>query len=134
MAITADQAFDLADGLRDCSVAIGDHLYANWDTLTPSLRRDLEREEIDLRTFATRVRVRAVGIVLDDVDASVSRLKKATKDATEVITRIKDAKRALEIGTAVVTLAGAIVSENPQAIASALQGLIVALQPPAKDK
>jgi hypothetical protein len=123
MKITANDAFALSESFRHLSVVIGDYRFSNWNDLSPNQRKTLEDNEWTLLTNSSDMITAAVGIIIDDAQYSVSRLIKATKDAETVVKNINAAQNVLEVAAGAIVLGGAVISENPAAIGSALSDL-----------
>jgi hypothetical protein len=69
----------------------------------------------------------AVNITLDDSEKEFKDLQQATDKAKNTVKTLDNIRTVLQVATALVTLAAAIVSENPSAIIGALQGVIKAI-------
>src|ERR1700740_3220355 len=110
--ISANQALQLAKDYNESAHAVGDFRIKNWDRLSPedrlvlgNLGRSLLDHSQDLITYA-------VGKILDDTQASLNVIRKATADANQAIKTINEIKQVITIATALVTLAAAIYTEN----------------------
>lgn len=121
--LTATQARELARKFLDASTAVGNYRFDNWAKLTKEQRSQLEADAWDLLNFSTSFTTSAVGIALDDVEASAQALVEATEAAKRAIERINNVKQAIGIAAALIQLGGAIVSKDPGAIAKALGGV-----------
>ncbi len=116
MKLTSDDAFALAKTFRDLSVGIGDFRFQHWDELTPAQRRTLEDEEWSLLNAASDMATKAVGLVLDETEASVKSIQGATLAAQKAVKTLKAVRKVINIATAAVGLAAAIISKDPGAI------------------
>jgi hypothetical protein len=110
--LSSDDAFELAAGFRQASVALGDYRFAKWEKLKPSERRALEDAEWDLLTLSGSVTTKAVGLVLDETELSLARLQGATATARKAIKDIKRVKKVIKVATALVGLAAAVYSQD----------------------
>ena len=126
--ITTAQALQLAKDYNQSSNDIGDFRLKNWDKLSAEERlvlgnigRTLIDHSQDLVTYA-------VGKILDDTQASLADIRKATADANRTIKTIIEIKKVIAIGAALVTLAAAIYTENPTGIASAVKDVVNAVK------
>ncbi len=117
MKLTSDQAFELSVQLRDISVAVGDILRALWNTLSEQERVDLENKEWSLLNASSDVRTAAVGLVLDETQLNFTQLVSSTASAKLALATLNQIRKALDIATAAVELAAAIVSRDFEAIA-----------------
>ena len=124
MPLTADDAFQLARNFREVAKQVGDTRTGKWDTLTPDQRQTLENEEWDLLSSSMSMRTKAVGIVLEEAKTSLAKIVRVTDHARKAIKTLENVRAAIGIASAVVTLAAAILSKDPQAIAKASQTLI----------
>jgi hypothetical protein len=121
--LTSQEAFELSKCLRDLSVSLGDYRIANWDHLSEKQRRSLEDAEWSLLNASSDARTVAVGLVLDETQLSYAQLLESTSGAKDTLKHLADVGKALNIATAAVLLAGAIVSRDPGAILKTAKGL-----------
>ncbi len=126
MPITKDQARDLGRAFLDLSHALGNYRFDHWGDLTPSQRTQIESSEWSLLNASSDLTTTAVGIELDDMEQDLDALKKATDRALAVVDDLERVKDILSLAAAAVTLGGAIVSQQPAAIATAAKGLLEA--------
>jgi hypothetical protein len=124
MPLTANDAFELARNFREVAKQVGDTRTGKWDTLTPDQRQTLENEEWDLLSSSMSMRTKAVGIVLEEAKTSLAKIVRVTDHARKAIKTLENVREAIGIAAAVVTLAAAILSKDPQAIAKASQTLL----------
>src|SRR6266478_1352294 len=102
--ISSDDALDLAKLFKESAQAIGKYQLDNWDDMTTSQRLSLTDEEYTLLDHSQNLVTYAVGVILDDLQASLDKIKKATADANRAVETIKDIKKVLAIASALVTL------------------------------
>ena len=124
MPLTANDAFELARNFREVAKQVGDTRTGKWDTLTPDQRQTLENEEWDLLSSSMSMRTKAVGIVLEGAKTSLAKIVRVTDHARKAIKTLENVREVISIASAVVTLAAAILSKDPQAIAKASQTLL----------
>ena len=74
---------------------------------------------------------KAVGLVLDETEASVEKIKASTQAAQKVVKTLKVVGKVMKVTTAAVGLAAAIISKVPGAIAKNLKALYDAAAAPA---
>lgn len=117
MALTAQEAFDLSKQFRDFAIALGNYRFANWQSLTTTQRRDIEDEEWSLINASSDMITKAVGLALEESDASVHSIKKSVSKAKKAIKKLQKVKGIIEVAAAVVGLGAAIVSKDPGSIA-----------------
>ena len=121
MKITSEQARDLAQQFHDASTAVGDFRFDHWDELTKSERERLKDAQLTLLNYSTHFITELVGVILDDVQGDLQSLQKVTAKAENALTTIAEVKKAIAVTASLVKLGAAIASENPSAIAGALQ-------------
>ena len=117
MALTAQEAFDLSKQFRELAIALGNHRFANWQTLTPTQRRDLEDEEWSLTNASSDMITKAVGMALDESKSSLKLINKSVKKAKSSIKKLKKVSQIITIAAAAVGLGAAIVSKDLGSIA-----------------
>ena len=121
MTLTSEQALDIARQFHDLSTAVGDYRFGHWDELTKEQRDKLKDAQIMLLNHSSHMVTEAVGLVLDDAQGGLDALTKTTAKAQKVLATIADIKQGIEIVASLVKLSAAIASENPAAIASAVE-------------
>ena len=89
MTLTAQEAFDLSKQFRDLAVTVGDYRFANWQTLTPTQRRNIEDEERSLINASSDMITKAVGLALDESKSSLKAIKKSISKAKSAIKKLK---------------------------------------------
>ncbi len=127
MKLTANEARELSSLFRDVSVALGNYRFANWGNLSQRDREAIEGIEWTLLNYSSDFTTLAVGLTLDETDASLAKIKQATNKAKASIKRIKNIKKVIGVAGAVVKLGAAIVTQNPGVIASAIGDVIKAV-------
>ena len=132
MSLTANEARDLARRFHELANALGSYRFDNWNGLKPAERQKLESDEWTLLNQSVDLVNYAIGITLDDAEANLAELAKATGRAKNAIKKIKTVRRVIEIGTAAVVFGAAIISRSPSAIGTALGKLNDATSPPKK--
>ena len=117
MQLTSEEARDLSQGFRGLSVALGDLRFSHWDELSAVQRQSIESLEWALLNASSDMITAAVGLALDETEVSFQQLQDSTARARGALQSLKTVQTVLNIATAAVGLAGAIVSRNPGAIA-----------------
>ena len=117
MALTAQEAFDLSKQFRDFAIALGNYRFTNWQSLTPTQRRDIEDKEWSLINASSDMITKAVGLALEESEASVHSIKKSVSKAKKAIKKLEKVKGIIEVASAMVGLGAAIVSKDPGSIA-----------------
>jgi hypothetical protein len=129
MRLSSDEAYGLSKAFRELAVALGDYRYARWDELTPAQRKALEDEEWSLLNHSSDLVTKAVGLTLDEADASLAKLQNSTGKARSAVKTLKTVKQVIEMATAAVGLAAAIVSKDIGAIGKNAKALFDAATP-----
>lgn len=124
---SADQARQLSRWFHDLSVELGNYRFDHWNDLSPTRRKALEDAQWSLLSSSSDMTTLAVNITLDDSEKEFKDLQQATDKAKNTVKTLDNIRTVLQVATALVTLAAAIVSENPSAIIGALQGVIKAI-------
>ena len=117
MALTSADAFNFSRAFRDLSVALGDYRFGNWTTLSEDARRTLEDEEWSLLNASSDMITKAVGLTLAESDPGGRNVQAAAAAAQKAVKTLKDVAKVINVATAAVGLAAAIVAKDPGAIA-----------------
>jgi hypothetical protein len=125
--ITAAQALQLAKIYNESANAIGDFRLKNWDKLSAEDRLALGNTGRALLDHSQDLITYAVGKILDDTQASLDDIRRATAGANRAIKAIDDIKRVISIGAALISLAAAIYTENPSGISDAVKAVVSAV-------
>ncbi len=123
MKLTSEEAFELSRRFRELSVALGNVRFSRWKELSPAQRRTIEDAEWSLLNASSDMITSAVGIVLDETEASFRTLQRSTDKAKRALQTLKTVRRVINVAIAAVGLAAAIVSRDPGAIAKNAKGL-----------
>jgi len=125
--LTSQEAFQLSKSFRDLSVSLGDYRFANWDKLKEKQRKDIEDAEWSLLNASADIRTVAVGLVMDETQLSYENLQQTTSDAKEAVAELAVVRKVITIATSAVSLAGAIVSRDFDAIVKTAKKLYDAI-------
>jgi hypothetical protein len=117
MALTAEDAFELSKQFRDLAINLGNYRFANWNTLTPTQRRDVEDEEWSLLNSSSDMTTKAVGLALEESEVNVQGIKSSVSKAKRAIKKLEKVGEVIRVATAAVGLAAAVVAKDPGAIA-----------------
>jgi hypothetical protein len=117
MQLTSDQALDLSQRFRGISVALRDFRFAQWNALSPAERQAVEGAEWSLLNASSDMITAAVGLTLDETELSFQQLQDSTDRAKGAVQSLKEIQAVIDVATAAVGLAGAIISKSPGAIA-----------------
>lgn len=125
--LTAQEAFLLGKSFRDLSVSLGDYRFENWGQLTDKQRKAIEDAEWSLLNASADIRTVAVGLVLDETQLSYEKLQQTTSDAKTAVGFMENIRKVINVATAAVSLAGAVVSLDFGAIVKTTKGLYDAI-------
>jgi len=128
MQLTSEEARDLSQRFRGLSVTLGDLRFSHWDELSPVQRESMENLEWSLLNASSDMITSAVGLDLDETEVSFQQLQESAAGAGRALQSLKTVQTVLNIATAAVGLAGAIVSRNPGAIAKSVAGVYTAVK------
>jgi hypothetical protein len=117
MPLSAEDAFELSKQFRDLAINLGNYRFANWNTLTPTQRHDIEDEEWSLLNASSDMTTKAVGLSLDESALNVQNLTSSVGKAKRAIKKLEKVSEVIKVATAAVGLAAAIVAKDPGAIA-----------------
>ena len=118
--LSAQQMAELADRLTRISMALFEYRVSHQ--LEPDEERLIrEHGELQLDALANLLRGHVIENVVDEAIWQASDLVDALEDARRTITNIQSVKDAIHAITNVVSLAGALLSRDPQAIVKTLK-------------
>ncbi len=89
MPLNAEDAFDLSKQFRDLGINLGNYRFANWNTLTPTQRRDLEDEEWSLLNASSDMTTKAVGLALEESEINVQNITSSVGKAKRAIKKLE---------------------------------------------
>lgn len=116
MALTFAEACALSQWFRELSIELRNYRTKEWNNLSDDHRQSLEDAEWKLLNTASELRTAAVGLTLDETEASFNKLKESTEQAREAIKTLQTVRKAIDVATAAVGLAAAIASKDVGAI------------------
>lgn len=126
--LTDEQSRDVAQEYMDAANALTKQRVAKFSELSVEERTSMRAAEDRLRNMANMVLDLEITVEVENIQAEIEKIVKATKRGTAAIKKINDVKQALKIATSVIKLGAAAVTGNPSAIASALADLGTAVQ------
>jgi hypothetical protein len=124
--ITSEDALDLARLFKESALGLGQFQLDHWNNLSEGQRRDLTDQEYTLLDHSQNLVTYAVGVMLDEAQASLDDIREATVKANKAIQTVTNIKKVMEIATALITLGAAIYSANPSGIATAVSDVLTA--------
>jgi hypothetical protein len=117
--LSETQALALAKQYRAASVSLRKFRFANEDKLSKAKQDQLKLIEESLRDAARDMTTAAVIIIIDESQTGLAALGAVTNEAIEVLDTIKGIKMVLSVATALLGLAAAIPTGNPEEVFSA---------------
>jgi hypothetical protein len=117
MPLSAEDAFELSKQFRELSINLGNYRFANWNSLTPTQRRDVEDEEWSLLNASSDMITKAVGLALEESDIDIHSIKNSVVKARRAVKKLEKVSDVIKVATAAVGLAAAVVAKDPGAIA-----------------
>jgi len=124
--ITSEDALDLARLFKESALGLGQFQLDHWNNLSEGQRRDLTDQEYTLLDHSQNLVTYAVGVMLDEAQASLDDIREATVKTNQAIQTVTNIKKVMEIATALITLGAAIYSANPSGIATAVSAVLTA--------
>lgn len=121
--LTTDDAFELGQQFRDMARALREWRMKNRARLNRAEWEELDDREILLLNTASSMYTNAVGLILEDSQAALVRLRSSVQNAESAVQRIVIFKQALDLASALVLLAGAVYSGNAAGIPAAIVAL-----------
>ena len=127
--LTRTQMNQLRDAYLDLSSNLGQYRIQNMGDLSISEINRLKDFEHTFSNISQNFNLQSVKLLLgsNDVAQAVTNINDTTKDLNEAVKKLKGIKKLIGIATAAVTLAGAVISGNPQAIGQSIAGVVVAI-------
>ncbi len=110
--LTTDDTFELGNQFRDAATALRDWRMKNRAALNRAQWDELDDREIILLNTASSIYTDAVGLVLNDSQTALARLRSSVQSAKSAVQRIAIFKQALDLASALILLAGAVYSGN----------------------
>jgi hypothetical protein len=122
--LNREQALELAKIFKISALTVGNYTVKHWAELTSSQRERLNSMEWSLFNASEDMINLEAQLALDDLEAVLEKIEKATRAATNAIKKIETTKKAISIAAALLTLASAIMSKSPGAILGALKDIV----------
>ena len=122
--LTSEQVRLLADNLLRMTNALGDYRYENFDRLSEeeNIRiKDLHNQQLE---HVTELYTKSAVLVMDDVENSLNEIAAITQKTLDLYEKLTDVQKILDRATAVLTLAGAVISLDTGKITSSVKDLL----------
>jgi hypothetical protein len=121
--LTAQQANNLANNFLGLARAIGDYRFDNWNTLSKAENQKLGDFQWSILSYGEDILALSTALVMDDVQDSLAQINNVTLEIKETIKSLNQLQKAINVAASIVSLGGAIVSKNPQAIVAGIQSV-----------
>ena len=121
--LNAQQASILANNFLGLGQAIGDYRYENWTTLSKADNQNLGGLQWSILNYGEDVLALSTVLVMNDVADSLSRVDNITTQIKSTIQNLKNVQKVISVVPAIGTFGAAVISKNPQAIGTSLDGL-----------
>ncbi len=121
--LTSKQANELAGNFLGLAQAIGDFRFSNWKELPKEDNQRLGSLQWSILNYGEDILAFSTILVMDEVKASLQKIKDISKDIKENINSIKNIQKGINIAAAIVTLGAAIISKNARSVTDAIDCL-----------
>lgn len=120
--LTAEQAFAIADQYHELTVNLGRYRIANRNDLTRQQQTNLFDYEWTFTNASQDFTFKGVSLLLSsaEVGEAVESIVRTTESLNNSVRTLNDIRKILKVAAAGATLAGAIISGHPIAIAQAV--------------
>ena len=122
--LTSQQANELANHFLGLAQAIGDYRFDNWSALTRAENQKLGSLQWSILNYGEDILVLSTTLTMDEVETSLAQIGAVTQDIKKTIHKLKSIQKAFDLAASVLTLGGAIISKNPEAIESGIKSLV----------
>jgi hypothetical protein len=126
MALTANEAVELALEFHDLSTSVANYRFNNWNTLGSNDRSELEDIQWTLMNYSSDFATVSMVITLAALPGVLQNIKNATQQANNALQTINILTKIITIASAAAVLGASIATDNPNAIGQALGDLITA--------
>ncbi len=123
MALTADDAREIADALLDAYKTIDDYLDKQWETISRADYETLSESGRTLLRISGFITTVAVGLSIDQMEDDAAEIKKVIGDAKQKLEHLNEIGTAIRVAAGMVDVATSIVSRDPRSTFKAVKGL-----------
>ena len=123
MALTADNARDIADQFLDAAKAIDQYLDDNFRGMTRPEYETLSESQKPLLRVSAFMTAVAVGLSIEQMADDAAELVQVIAEAKESLAQLEAVGRGIRIAAGLVDLATAIMAKDPGAIFKAANNL-----------
>lgn len=121
--LTAQQVKELSRHFFSVAQSLTQFREAHWDELTKAEHQRLSRLQWSVYNSSDDLLALSASMALDEVQETLRQINEATQQANQAIEATGNVDRVIGIATRVMQLGGAVVSQSPLAIISALADL-----------
>ena len=126
--LNSQQLIEIAKQLKVIARSINDFQIDNWNNLSTTEFNQLNKTERDILLTIQDLIAQSVIVLAENSEELITKIKEATSRIEISMKQVARINKAIEIATASVFIASAIVSQNPSAISLSLQGLAEVLE------
>jgi nitrogen regulatory protein PII-like uncharacterized protein len=126
--LNSQQLIEVAKQLKVIARSINNFQIDNWDNLSTEEFNRLNKTERDILLTIQDLIAQSVVVLAENSEELIGKIKDATQKIETTLKQIKNINKAIEIATASVFIASAIISQNPSAVSLSLQGLAEVLE------
>lgn len=127
--LTVKQATQIADQLHEIAYAFAGYVISNQKTLAPEQKKQLVNNQQQILKIANQLLDYASDLVFDDIDQQLDALNEVNAIIGQKLKTLADLQKIIEVSTASLLLAEAIISANPKGIAHAAGDIFKAMKP-----
>src|SRR5208337_257710 len=114
--LTSGQAADIANCLRELNGSIEEFRFEPKNQLTDTQKKTLDDLMEQVSDAAQQILAESTTLVMEDVNTSLTTIKKITEQIKKTITSVADVQKVIVITASVLTLGTSILSKDPQSI------------------
>lgn len=123
-ALTSDEAFRIASQLADLAQQVSEYRFGHATQLSADAMAQWRNAEDRLRSISNRYLDLGANIVLDNAADAIDQLTNVTGKLKKTLATLANIEKGLAIAGALLQLATAFGSANPQAIVAAAENVI----------
>lgn len=122
--LTSIQASALSSNFLGLAQAIGDFRYNNWNEIPDTQNQQLGKLQWSILNYGEDILALSTALVMNDVQKSLDTINDITVEIKSTIQQLQNVQKVINVAAAIITFGGAVISKNPSAIKTGLQGVI----------
>lgn len=122
--LTADQVSELAFHFLSLGQSIGNYRKTNMTSLSPADFKMLGEKQLAILDYSDKLFSASVILRMNKVSESLQRLKGIAEAIEKDILKLQSVQKIIDITEKIIVLGASIMSTNPQAVLSALDGVV----------